>query len=192
MLLILMILFSSPIFAADFCAIKVSIKSPAGVPIRTGVALRQSNGEGVENKISSSEGKVEFCDIGLGLYDLVVGPNLCGQVIVRHLFQIWPDEREVTVTYENCHSFPLPSGCIFLLRIRASDELPVVGAIVRQKDSTTVTDGFGRAFLNSKATETTVQIEREGFESSQIKLFCDPMNSDRETIVVLRRSSTSK
>jgi hypothetical protein len=190
--------------AADFCALRVTVEVPEGHPARVGVAVMprmereevaRSTGEGgvveFSGLVASStdeRGVVEFCDLGLGLFDVVVGGNLCGQVIVRYLYLTWPETRELKVVYGNCHFHFPDSGCLLLLRVRSSNGYPVPGAslLSPSRSSTLTSDRFGRIITRIPwRTRLTGILIKEGFGRIPVDTGCSPETGAHEAVIEL-------
>ncbi len=163
--------------AAEFCALRVKVLGPEGSPVETDVVLRDETGKARQTGVSDRDGVADFCDVGFGLFDVVVGSNMCGQVVVKYLSTIWPHTRQVDVTYHNCHSNIPPSGCEVLLRIHSTDDRPVKGVSFTGigMPSGSATDSYGRlmAFLLwGKRLEGV--LAKPGYEAPHVSILCQP------------------
>ncbi len=174
----LLVLFTRwPIGATEFCALRVKVLGPEGSPVETDVVLRDETGKVRQTGVSDRNGIADFCDVGFGLFDVVVGSNMCGQVAVKYLSTIWPHTRQVNVIYHNCHSNIPPSGCEVLLRIHSTDERPVKGVSFTGTGmpSGSATDSYGRlmAFLLWGKRLDGVLV-KAGYQASHVSILCQP------------------
>jgi hypothetical protein len=112
--------------ASEYCALRVKVLRQSGVPNQTSVALKTSSGQLLQTVRTGADGIADFCDLGFGLFDVVIGPDVCGQVVVRFLqFNWWPHTEEVKAIYENCHANVPHGGCDVILRVRSADGKPL-------------------------------------------------------------------
>jgi hypothetical protein len=112
-------LFSFVAVARDsYCAFEVTVRTPSGDPIsKIPVALIQARATTFSETATDASGIARLCDAPLEYMDIIVGRDICGSVMVRHLAPTWPDMRPVYVTYVDapCDHFGV-APCAFRMR----------------------------------------------------------------------------
>src|SRR5262249_23010966 len=152
------------------------------------VALQDQVGKVLETKMSDRLGIADFCDLGFGLYDVTIGPPVCGQTIVRYVSIIWPDTREVRVTYHNCHGLVTPTGCSVLLRVESSKNHPISDATVmlERRTPSLMSDSRGRViFLMPFDRMWGGRISRIGYRTETFTIDCQRSRSAFEKTLIL-------
>jgi hypothetical protein len=171
-------------YAQTFCSVRVKVENPYdGRPVRTEVELQEADGK-VNWKPTNHEGVAEFCDVGLGLFDIVVGGPVCGRVVIKD----WPSTLTMRVLYQNCHygGLILSGGCKLLLRVQGTQSRPIEQAIVNLDQIRRETDRFGRVFLIlPDQRDVVVRIAADGYEPREMVIRCDGKRRQIEETVML-------
>lgn len=105
------------IWASEYCSLTVRIEDPATGKLLSGVPVDVRIGDRIIAGGFSKEGLVRFCDLGFNTYDVHVGGNLCGSVVIRAITPQWPRGRNIRVLYASCHVYASSLQCLFLLRV---------------------------------------------------------------------------
>jgi len=182
-------LYGQQALPSDFCTLRVTVRDfqgavSQGVP----VVVRSKTGVMLATSRTGQDGRAEFCDLPLGLFDVAVGVSLCGQVIVRDLFDIYPYSIELPVLYENCHGavWSMGGGCDVLLRVIAMNKAPLAGASVKGPSRTWSSDQFGRVRLKVPwDSSAKLSITKQGYVASQADVVCGKGRSRFEEVVEL-------
>src|ERR1700676_3526980 len=114
-----------------YCAFEVNVRAPDGRPIaKLPVALIRNDKTTFSESTTDAKGVARICDAPLEYLDVLVGSDICGSVMVRHLPPSWPESRRVYITYVDtpCNHFIVPPTCRVLLRIQDEGGRSVVGA----------------------------------------------------------------
>ncbi|MEK7996174.1 MAG: hypothetical protein AAB403_20435 [Planctomycetota bacterium] len=172
----------------------MKVVSQDGLPVQAGVVLRDQTGHVLQETISNRDGIAEFCDLGSELFDVVVGPNLCGQAIVRYLrFDWWPHTAEVKVFHANCHQGAIRGlgGCAITLRVRSVDGKPLQGVSFSAADLATdsrPTDSYGRLFtVLAWGKRLEGVLKKAGYREHRLSVACEPGTSyQKEEFITLQ------
>jgi hypothetical protein len=182
------------LFAAP-CDLKVVVSGYAGRPVRVDVPVRVLGPNGQEiAKAHTTNGVAEFCDVGVQDFSLVVGNEMCGQVIIR-LLHIRQRPHVIPVFYENCHAFRVPSGCQVLLRIQDPEGARLAGATAIGSFLRTArqSDFYGRVELGLPhprgSTHYEVVVNKPGFRSDPVSIPCSRSDYEVEKTVILQRAA---
>jgi hypothetical protein len=139
--------------ATAYCAFEVNVRAPDGRPIaKLPVALIRNDKTTFSESTTDAKGVARICDAPLEYVDILVGSDICGSVMVRHLPPNWPESRRVYITYADtpCNHFIVPPTCRVVLRIQDESGRAIVGARLDAKRSSTpisaASDVFGRLF----------------------------------------------
>jgi hypothetical protein len=176
-------LLSFPLSAAEtgaYCAFEIKVREPSGkafpgVPVglvRSGTQIAQSQ--------TDATGVARICDAPLGAVDIVVGFDICGSVLVRHVVPLWLRSRQVSVTYTRaaCEFVSFPTVCHLLLRIVDDEGRPVPEAHFGSKSDGRgselgVSDDLGRVFVSLDAREALEGVvTKSGYGPSRVSTRC--------------------
>lgn len=184
----------SSLSAQDFCALRVTVHNYKGVPVSdVPVAVRSRGGAVFGEGRTGNSGSVEFCDIGLELIEVVVGVPLCGQVVVRDLFDRHPSTIELKVLYENCHAaaMRLDPTCDVLIRVNGAGANALSGVTVETNNQTWITDHLGRVRMRiPRNAAMAFAVYSPGFNTGKLHVSCIGGLSRFEQIVTLMTKET--
>jgi hypothetical protein len=171
------------------CSVRVRVRDVRGEPVAgLPVTLQMDSGGQTETKTTAA-GTAEFCEVGWGTFSITAGFELCGQVVIRHLYIQWTQTLEVPLVWQDCHGMLLVDGCLVMLRITDAGGRPLSGASVQiggVADRET-TDAYGRIVEPLRFdTTTTVQISKSGYITASEKIACDRHTIRIERKVVLQ------
>jgi len=143
------------------------------------VALIRNDKTTFSESATDAKGVARICDAPLEYLDVVVGRDICGSILVRHLKPTWPETRRLYVTYVDapCDHFVVAPNCRVLLRIQDSSGRPVVGARFEEtppnRSGTDVSDVFGRLFRSLKRGEQLEGVVvKTGSEPARVSMRC--------------------
>jgi len=177
---------------AEYCAVKVQVNGSNREPVKTIVVLRGHDSR-IQTTVTSAGGAADFCDVGFDLFEIVVGPDLCGQVIVRHLSAVYPETRQVVVTYDGCHRNIPSFGCLALLRVVGPDRRVVEGARFDYDDQHQSSDRLGRIYtylrFHSLRSGTIVA---DGYGKRRVDIRCTPEQTYMEYAIELSRTPDAR
>ena len=169
------------------CDIRVLVFDFDGKPLDAKVKVIRTNKPPLER--ISHAGVAEFCDVGLGLLDVTVGLEMCGQVKVRMLEIVWGKTLTIPVYHRNCHSHTLFQGCTVLLRVLDQAGLQVSGASVTPYNGTPQTsDEYGRIQFGVLEESYRAFVRAPGFRDEAFDIACGPNRSSVEKTLVLRKA----
>jgi hypothetical protein len=81
-----------------YCAFEVKVSSPSGSPVPgVEVALIRGGSTTFSETKTNQYGVAKLCDSPLEYVDIVVGRDICGSILVRHIKPTWPKEKSVRV-----------------------------------------------------------------------------------------------
>lgn len=176
---------------APYCAFEVKVRKPSGEPYpKVTVVLVRNRATTFSETLTDAAGVAKLCDAPLEFMDIVVGFDICGSVMVRHLAPTWPETRHVYVTFVDapCDHFVVRRECRVLLRVEDGKGRRLAGVRFEGKPSLGsaphVTDTFGRLFFPLMKRESVKGVlVKQGYESAPVSVqHCD----DNEVRVVLR------
>lgn len=165
---------------STYCAFEVLVRSPSGKPV-TGVtvALIRRSKAIFSESVTDAQGVARLCDAPLEYMDVVVGRDVCGSVLVRHLKHTWPETRRVYVTYvdDPCDHFGVESVCRILLRIVDNAGRPLEGVgfngVPPNQDEHRVSDIFGRLYYSLMRGQTLEgTVSKEGKRPARVSTSC--------------------
>ena len=170
----------------EFCALRVSVVDSTGAPAYTDVKIQRTSGARLGAKMTDERGVAEFCDLGLDLFDVIVGPPVCGQVTVKSIYFIWPRTRNLRVVYENCHTHGRLGGCQVLVYVRDSNGKPIEGALLKNGQTHLATDRYGRIFRWLSLGDTIrASVEKVGYSGAPIAIECNHTKPFIEQVIKL-------
>lgn len=179
-------------YAQERCDLRILVTDYAGRPADEPVTIISDSGR-VIAKTESKNGIAEVCDVGLGTFSAVIGRELCGQVVLRHL-QVRPPSLVLRVLYENCHGLTVRDACPVLLRIidghgkRLSGAVAQVGNIIY---SNIKSDNLGRIFFPLPFGKTEhVSVSLRGYRTAHFTLSCPREAPCIEESVLLEQKPT--
>ncbi len=153
----------TPYSAAEstYCAFEVKVTSASGTPrAKVPVQLVRGHTTSLLETSTGANGIARLCDSPLEAVDIAVGSDVCGLVTVRNLHSMWPQTKQVFVTFEEypCDHFALSEYVQVLLRIQDQAGRPVAGARFEGGTPMTgsgseVSDDLGRLFRLVKRQE---------------------------------------
>jgi hypothetical protein len=187
-LIILALLLHGGALAQNICSLRVFVYDRAGMPEDAPVSVTMDDGRFLGTRLTKT-GVAEFCDVGWGTFSITIGPEMCGQVTVKHLYTSWNSTLEVPVIYENCHGFEAFSGCLVLVRVFDGDQT-LSEALVRSDNSTSTsrTDRYGRTVFGMKyGTTTTTTVSHPEHKTQTLQISCTRDKPRIEQTIRLRK-----
>ena len=190
-------LFAQPQKEPDFCALRITLLGYTGqallstVPIP--VKIVASKDGKVWRTFGTRDGKVEVCDVDPEPFDVVVGFDRLGQVVVRNLRVFWRETLDLRVMWDDFINLGegLPwNGCGFDVKVRDVGGGPVPGSIVSVAGSPDrEVDRFGRISLSVRAGgSSTVLVKAPGFREASRVLACPKGFQDQRVTIELPRA----
>jgi hypothetical protein len=136
---------------SQYCALRVQITRSNGDPFEAvaGVPLKIVDSRTQRALVSlRAKGISEYCNLSTDEpFDVAVGGDGCGQVVVKNLQVLWGGTVDIKIIYKPCFEMgeELPwYGCKVLFRVRDEKNQPVVTATVTQNGRTERVDSVGR------------------------------------------------
>lgn len=186
-LILLALLISSDIFAADFCALKAKILDDRGNPImRTVIELVDPTGAIVLRKSTASE--LEICDFGFGLHTLRIGPNEDYPVSISNLEALpeYPIALTITLTRPGRY-IKGTNYCEVYFRVVDEKSQPVAEATVGYAGITSAADSYGRWFDRLiRQQPRQFVIRKAGFIEALEDATCHASERIERTVVLKR------
>ena len=188
-----------PMGAADICSIRVLVENAEGKKVTMLVEARGHGGPTVRQQ--SKDGVADFCDLPFADYDIIVGPDGCGQTQVTSIPVSFMTERQVKVVANGCPHTMIPPfmldgpairsmACGVLLRIHTKDGHPVAGAKVVGRSTLQRSDRYGRVWFGlADAEEVELAVTRDGYQRHNVGLSCAGEHRNTEKTIVLERLS---
>jgi hypothetical protein len=171
------------------CDLRILVEDFERRPIELPVALVTDGGQ-VIAKTRSVGGVAEVCDVGIKTFSAVVGSDICGQVVIRHLEVTGPQTLTLRASYKSCHGNHFQAGCTVLVRVmdEAGRRLEGGNVRVRGEPYGTRTDRYGREYLPMRyGTTEDIQISLAGYRSETVTVSCREDEAQIEKSVVLKR-----
>lgn len=171
---------------ADFCAVKISVKSPDNIPLTVPVQLLNAAGELVDTLVSE-DGVAEICDLDFGDHTIVVGTDSCGQTTLRHIRLCYGKTQHIQVTMTSCPcSQETLLKCLLYFRVSTEGKQKLANVNVRSESANLgVTDEFGRAQIIADLGQSMVLIfSKTGFEPVPLSVKCSvPARIERSVVL---------
>ena len=167
--------------AAEYCGLRVYVRTPEGAPSVTTVLVRDAQTGKVLAERTSEGGVAEFCALDGERVQVVAGSNGCQQAQVLDIRPEWPVEKQIWITYQACGhmqgSVVGPDGpaCFVHLRVDpVSGELPAgdLRGWIDGKSPLTF-DRFRRAWFGLPVKRTaSLKIQANGFDDYVTTIQC--------------------
>lgn len=175
-LLLLPLLLSSRVSAADFCAVEVRVISPTGEPARAPVALVDPEGRVLDVVVSDT---VRFCDFGFGEHSLRIGRADCGLTTLHNIRLKYGAAQTFTVVWNDCpilgDELPLGDFCATYLRISSEEgqKLGSARAVIVGERYDHPADQYGRIILSLQPDQgKDVRLSAPGYSEKSIHVAC--------------------
>jgi hypothetical protein len=177
------------VYAADFCAVTVSIHTPRGIPLRSQINVVDGSGRTVQT-LRAKNGLAEICDLGFGAYSLDISPGSCAHTTLHEVSVYYGHTKHYEVISGPCPDQDLVlSSCMFYFRVRdpAGNKLPSL--TISGGGTTAQTDGYGRAVMYTNVgTSKVLQFAAAGFEPQSFEADCkSPIEIDREITMLPKK-----
>jgi len=180
-------------FQKYYCALRVHMErmngdpldSPAGVPL----SIIDSRTRAVLVSMKAKGGTAELCELSTDEpFDVAVGGDGCGQVVVKNLQLLWVNTVDIRVIYQPCFEMgeELPwYGCRVLVRIQDQDHKPITTAEVTRDESAYRVDSAGRWMTALHMDEAIrLQVSAPGFVPVERRLTCTGTSEPRQTLTI--------
>lgn len=190
LLLITLLVLCLQCTADEFCSLTVHVRDQRAVPVDTWVTLTTATGRTLK-KLTSDDGTVEFCDLGVQPVTIQIGSGSCNELTLRNVSLPWKRGKVVMLTYEPCfyeQGDLLPrQGCTVMLRVVDSMERPLANARVLAGRSATPqeSDRYGRVFLQV-ASQSTIEgtVTHPTAATSRFSVQCSRTEPIEQTIIL--------
>lgn len=167
--------------AAEYCGLRVYVRSSEGAPSVTTVLVRDAQTGKVLAERTSEGGVAEFCALDGERVQVVAGSSGCQQAQVLDVRPVWPVEKQIWVTHQDCGHMqgsvlgPDGPACFVHLRVDpVSGELPA-GDLRGWIDgrSPRTFDRFRRAWFGLPVKRTaSLKIQANGFDDYVTTIQC--------------------
>jgi len=180
---------ASPGLSARPCDLRILVEDFDRRPAELPVVLITDTGK-VIAKTRSVGGVAEVCDVGVETFSAVIGSELCGQVLIRHLEVKGPRTLTLRASYKSCHADYFQAGCTVLIRVMDGAGRRLEGATVQGigRRYPGRTDAYGRDYLGMDfGTTLEVHVTLTGHRRETLTLSCREDLHQIEKTVVLKR-----
>lgn len=176
-----------------YCAIEVYVTLPEGTPINLPLELRDQGG-GVVERVTPTEGRARFCDIGFGPHTIEIGGEReCDHVSIGNVFDTWPVPRTIRAIFNpscGAESLVRPSGCFVALRVKDIHGGPLHSVSVTGYAQQLLSDVYGRIYFVLKWGDMAqVKLSRSEFHTEILDLHCSKPQQRLEQEVTLKAAS---
>ena len=185
-----LLLFSTSLFAEDFCSLVVKVRDPQGAEVEASVVVEERDGRKIEKE--NTPGGVKFCDLGITPVTVTVGSPSCNQVIVRNVPLDWGETSLVSVVYDDRPCLvdaPPVAACKFLFRFIDAQHNSINGVVLRTHtpyEETHKADTFGRLLIRIAAWQKlSGTASADGYEPAELRVPCITKNQRIEQYVTL-------
>ncbi len=170
---------AQPLASPDFCALRLRIVQPDGRPLQSFVPIpvrivASADGKLWRKFVTTTDGKLDVCDVDPKPFDLVIGPD-SAQTVVRRLQMIWLKTLEVYAilnVFDEGVTVPF-RGCRFFLKVRDPQGHPVAHALLSvEGHQDQQADQYGRAILTVGTGVAKLSLKAGGFRESSEDLNC--------------------
>jgi hypothetical protein len=193
-LLFLLQLLSLPCLkGGEFCALRLSVTLPDGIPVVSAAAeLLDARGTIVQTTtIANGEG--HFCDFGFGPHSIRVHEESSIPTVLTGIQLIYGEPQELRVVLNPLSSAGVHGGggnaCMAYVRIISIDGKPVAGVTINPRGTNEESDRFGRLLLLVPLGRFwTIQFERTGFRPQSATFSCSSWDESLTRTIVLQRS----
>jgi hypothetical protein len=167
-----------PGLGKDFCAVRVRVIGPSGTTISVPVQLIGPNGQ-VTQTAMSTNGEVEFCDLGFGEHTIHVGDDSCGSVTIHRVRLVFGISQRFDAVLNYCltgaDALMIPPSCLAYFRVSSegSKKLSSATAVIRGNPRTFEADSYGRLFLTvPNGTAGDFTISAPGYADKTVQVSC--------------------
>lgn len=167
--------------AQDHCSLIVTVDEPAGRGIGVDVTVMTADGRKVRKGTVPGDDGAKFCDLGILPVTVVVGNEMCSQVILRNVQLQWSKTTTSRVFLDRSRCMidgpppPVPV-CEVFLQVRDPNDDWVNKATVSLKtpfEGHYATDKYGRVrLLVKRETELTGSISIKGYRTQEFTVTC--------------------
>ncbi len=180
-----------PVLASDYCAIRLTIRDVEGRSVDdVPVTLKEKDGADLL-KTHSRRGIAEFCDVGLGRFDIEIGTqSRCGDLVLKAVRTVLSQTTNLHAIYNLCEHDRWPSpNCLVLIRARDSRGAPIAGLAIESDVMRPGqrTDRLGRvATVLARKERAKFKVAHPSYEATSFEIGCPAEPEEIEKTVILQ------